>query len=443
MRLRESFKLTKRGRVCHGGIKKCAWINFFCAAGSCAFDAAKQKHNVTVVLSAMRNDILPAPETLALSCSTQLDGRVPTSASDSDCAVTAFEVKLQYPCSDTAGGFCLSVQATLSIVSGAVDLISGPSKAGVIIASSLRDSTLIASAQITFKRYPRLISATFSSGYGQVELAFDQPTTAPALPCATLLRWTASLLGVKPGCGWRSLASLIVTLGAAATLVPGDQLVFAATLSDSSGMLVAPLNQSVIVAAPSKPLLPRVTIAGPDSIAACDSASLTASAALAPGGIFEWGCTSDSTIDSLLKNQTKGPTATVPGALLSPNRAYFISVRVQNRFGDVSDVFVRPLTLAMSPSVLPSIILPSPPYSRNLRLQLEADASPSSCAPQTVKIPVFLWSVAVITVTGNNGQQTLQREGAELIIPPGTLSVGHYAITLTIVLPGQVNTASY
>ena len=189
------------------------------------------------------------------------------------------------------------------------------------------------------------------------------------------------LLGTRPACGWPSPAVLAVTLGAGATLLPGDLLVWDAPLADPTGALPAPRNQSAVVVAPAQPTLPRVTVAGPDSVAACDEATLTASATLAQGGTFDWGCPTDGGLDALLRNQTQGPVATVPGTLLSAGRAYFISVRVRNRFGDLSEAFLRPLRLATAPSVLLSIVLPSPPYTRGGTLRLEASASLSRYPP--------------------------------------------------------------
>jgi hypothetical protein len=366
---------------------------------------------------------------------------------DSDCKIVGFVAGQPYPCTGSAGSgsFCLSMEATLSSVPNAADQMAGPSVVGFIVAVSNASSTLQASAAVTFRRAPRLVSATFSSGYGQVELAFDQATTAPALSCATLLSTSASLLGARPRCSWTSTSTLAVTLGTGATLLPGNVLVFEASLADSSGTLIAPQNQSVVVKAPPQPMLPRVTIAGPDAVAACDTAVLTASATLAQGATFLWACTGDSAINALLQNQTNGPAASIPGAMLAPGRSYFVSVRVRNRFGDLSDAFVRPVTLAPAPSILLSIILPSPPYIRRRGLQLEASATLSRCSNlQAGSGPDYFWGVSSVSesANGTKGQQLLQGKGAELVVAAGALSVGQYAVTLTAIIPGQVKITS-
>lgn len=405
---------------------------------------AKASNNVTVVLSSDQYELLPAPELLNLTCNSQLDGRVPREVGDTDCTVVAFEAATPQPCSNLnqtmTGRICLPVRATFYLVNGAVDKVSGPSAVGFMIAGTAGDTRLVVSAPITLRRAPRLISATFSSGFGQVELAFDQPTAMPKLPCSALFNAPMPSLGTEPACGWKTSTALVVTLGVGATLVPGEQLILAAQIPDSAGQLISLINQSAFVAAPSQPLLPRVSISGPDAVAYCDTALLTASAALAQGGIFEWGCDGNMAINSLLQNQTMGPTVKIAGALLSPGRKYFISVRMRNRFGALSDAFVRPIALAAAPSVLLSIILPSPPYTRRLGLRLGAYALPSSCSPQESAnaAPTFLWRVTAIYSNGTRGPTLLQGEGDELFIAAGALLVGQYAVTLTALLAGQV-----
>jgi hypothetical protein len=105
----------------------------------------------------------------------QLDGRQPTSAADSDCAALAFRASPQRPCTDAeaAGGVCLTIEASFSVAAGAADRATGPTTYGFVTAGR-RNSTLVASAQIAFRRAPRLLSATFSSGYGRADLACSQ-----------------------------------------------------------------------------------------------------------------------------------------------------------------------------------------------------------------------------------------------------------------------------
>jgi hypothetical protein len=405
----------------------------------CALDVSRGFNNVSLVLTAKQTKFLPTPTTMALGCKAQLDGRQPVRVSDSDCKILRFAAGQPYPCTDStgSGSFCLSVEALLSSVPTAVDLMSGPSIVGFIVAASNSSSALQASATITFRRAPRLVSASFSSGYGQVELAFDQATSAPALSCDRLLG--TSLLGARPVCTWTSPSTLAAILGTGATLLPGNRLFFAAAIADSSETFVTTQNQSVIVSAPAQPILPRVTIAGPDAVSACDTAVLTASATLAQGATFLWACTSDNAINNLLQNQTKGPIANIPGALLSPGRSYFISVRVGNRFGDLSDVVVRSLLLAPSPSMLLSIILPSPPYIRKRGLQLDASAILSLCSSfQGGSSPEYFWSISPVFANGTKGQQVLRGKGDVLVISAGVLSVAQYAVALTAIVPGQV-----
>ena len=408
-------------------------------------DVALQLQNATLFLSASDAQLLPSAVQdgkATVTCYVLFAANsLGTHGADSDCQVAGVELIPTRACSTStvAGGACLQANVMIMLPVDAPDMAAGPSTAGFLTISSDSNTSFSASAEISLQRAPRLLSAKLSSSLSSIEITFDRAINTPPLSCDLLLHG-AERFGTFPGCGWSLPEVLTVVLGSGATILPGDLVELAVRLSDTTGKLISPAGLSAAVLMPRNPLLPRVTLSGPNSISVCDTAVITASAGVAQGATFEWVCASDVALDAILRNQTNGPVATIKGSLLSLGTTYIISVRAQNRFGIWSDTAVRSLSRSTVPAPLISVVLPPPPYLRSQSILVEAFTDLSSClsAPATSDASYY-WSVAAIAVNGTISQPVLKAAGPTLMIAPGLLSPGvQYAVNVAVLLAGQV-----
>ena len=405
-------------------------------------DVSRRIQNATLILSAADNLLLPsaAPGAFTTTCHVSLSGS--HVANSSDCSVfgDADVQKIRCSVSSGAGSVCFRVVIQIALPSNAATLSAQQSTMGFIAISSTNQHSFSVSAAVSFQRAPRLLSAQFSSGFGEIDLVFDQPTNSPSLPCSKLIA-SSFVLGALPSCGWSSQETLTIVLGNGATILSGDIIVLNVPVSDSSQAFLPLSGQSAIVTSPPQPLLPRVTLSGPDSVNLCDTVDITASAGMAQGATFVWGCASDTHLNALLRNQTTGSLLKVNGSLLIVGQTYLISVQAQNRFGIQSNVAVRSLVRATLPAALLSIVISPPPYYRSQSILLEAFTTWSACASPaaSVSVTTYVWTVVAIFANGTHSQPVLEWEGPALTIKAGTLAAGaQYSVIVTMLLFGQV-----
>ena len=399
---------------------------------------------VQVMITADQASQLPDPNRIIVACEAQLDGRA--AGESSDCSAASIATTTAPCCASTnSGSVCLCIDIQIAVLVAAV--VSSTRTTGFItITESSKSEAIQLVAAVVFRRPPRLIAATFTASYGRIVLSFDADTAAASLPCAALVRAIdnpESSLGVSPVCTWATPAQLEVSLGSGATISPGDRLEASlAALDPPSTVTITRaadrLAETVSVSAPERPQLPRLVIAGPAEVGACDVAELTVSASASPGATFEWGCADDYRLNAFLLNASAGSagTVSVPGAILDPGRTYLVSVRARPRFGSLSGQALHSLALSARAGPQLAIALPPPPLARSRRLLIEANLMLSACTPPPSVRPVYNWAIVPKSGSGPAGSNLLRGNGPAFMVPAGLLTVGvRYAVTLVAIFP--------
>ena len=406
----------------------------------CSCDlAVNTPQNITFLVSADGADgaALQEPHSLVLGCNVLLDGR--PAGSGSDCFVAGFRAG-PVSCDAAAAAVnikCLTVAVQIMLVPSALQLAVRPLIQGFVTLKNAASAAvrLQVTVPVSFRRSPRLLSAIFSSSFGRVVLTFDQATNAPLLNCFALFNVQDRLLGDEPVCQWSSPETMTIVLGSGATILPGDVLMMQPDLSDSASELVPAENLSVTVSSPLIPLLPSVTVSGPDSVSQCDAAQLSASVSAASGATFTWNCANDPRLDSVLRNQTTGPVVTILGAQLKSGKSYFISVQARSRFGTVSNLASRTLTRANSAQPLIAIKMQPPPCFRSSTIYFEAAAVATSCTSSSSNAGssiTFFWTLSAVATNGTQRPPAVQGSGPQLSVPAGVLEAGlQFVVTLT------------
>jgi hypothetical protein len=204
---------------------------------------------------------------------------------------------------------------------------------------------------------PQLLQGAFSNDGSYLTVSFDAATDRGGLygafPCRTLLRFIGRSNG---NCQWFSdnqLRIYPVVVGAGATVGVGGNVTLLentvrARCTDTqraagqcaSNLPVAPAT--VIVIAPSAPVIPSVVISAPASIGGCNSLTLDLAGSVGSAG-RSWDTvsfavsttpTSASAADRLLQflyhNYTLSPPLPVPSTVLAKGYAYSLKVTLCN-----------------------------------------------------------------------------------------------------------------
>ena len=294
---------------------------------------------------------------------------------------------------------------------------------------------------------PQMTSAVFSNDASQVVIGLDSPADQSSAANATCASYfssaTLTLLGSGAACQLNTPTSLVISLGYAPTLLPGQSMVLS-----GSAIRRCPAGQSasssIIVTAPLNAVAPVVSVLGPTSISACDDLLLTAQATGLGGraATYTWsilvGSTSNistaSAAPSILNLvQSLQYSVTISATTLYQAPAYyFVLVTVSNFLGKQT---TQSITVYKSPLALPLLtvqgtsnlsVVASSPISVAIIVQLP------TCVAQSVLSSNFSWTITPPPPTATLSAVKSLLTTAQLALPPSTLSPGSYVLTLTV-----------
>ena len=237
---------------------------------------------------------------------------------------------------------------------------------------------------------PKVRYATFVSGFGSVEIWFDQDIAVDQTgkTCLSLFRSIAQL-GQEPSCVWNTYSNLVVILGNDASLVPGDQLtLIGPLLSLTNAVHRADITFSVML--PLRPALPKIRITGPNVISICDTAFFRIETSAARMNFF-WGSYNDAALNSYLQSLSPANTVQIYGSMLKMSQKYTIFVNGVYKFGLFSDTVTHSLTLSDENLTLLEINFPPTPYYNYANLTLVASATYSRCTAISGFNLEFIW----------------------------------------------------
>ena len=376
---------------------------------------------------------------------------VPLSGGSSEIVVVGF------PSSTTAAALVADVGGASAAVTAAVPSGDGI-KVTVTLPAMLQISATVAKLRlrvmlasdstqavynfVSYHRAPRLSSATFNPIGSQILLIFDQATSASGtVACADTVD-PVSRLGSGPSCTWTERDTLTISLGAGATLLPGDELGFIGLLLHSAnGASSAAERSNATVRRPEYLQAPALRVVGANEIGVCDSAHIMAYVDSPRPLTFSWGSVSHPALDANLSSETSGHLE-LRGDALQSETTYVITGQGTTFLGAITDIFVHSLTVRSSPSPILAINLPPSPYLRTATTWMNAQATYSACARDSAAALAYTWEVNPGT-TYSEADVVLQATGEELQIPSDFLlpSTTYHVRLLGQLASGESSTA--
>eukprot|EP00741_Cyanophora_paradoxa_P011120 tig00020553_g10741.t1 len=267
---------------------------------------------------------------------------------------------------------------------------------------------------------PAISRAVFAPTGDAVDVQFDMNTNMAGMvnpdsgfvaseDCSRVLSPATVLLLEGASCAWPSPSLLVISLGKASSVMPGDNIAVKA------GVLANAIQNSMLstasstLLAPLRPLVPSATAVAPPVVSACSELLLQAvsisgggnravtltwsSRVVSPQGAAAVAAALDAAIAAQQGRASVNLTAIVRG--LPDNAELEFSLTARNFFGNrgpVSSVRVA----KRSDLTVSSVIRGSSSLSlqRTASLDLWAEVAVASCDPAASTVPRLAWSVA-------------------------------------------------
>ena len=246
-------------------------------------------------------------------------------------------------------------------------------------------------AQFSIFKGPRVQNAYFQAAFGKFDIWFDQDIEVKQSN-RSCTPWFKSLakFGEQPICLWNTLSNLIVVLGFNATLAPLDIVTLSSQIRTLRTKTAISLT-SFQIEPPHQPMLPKVSIAGPNLVSECDTAALQAVTSSTRVNFF-WGCYNDISLDEYLSNLSPTDNVAIQGSMLVSSRTYFVVVKAVFDFGYYySDIATHSISVRQYGIPLVGIDLAPLPYFQSKNLSFAASAAYSECATASGSAFVFVW----------------------------------------------------
>eukprot|EP00960_Hanusia_phi_P061878 764965-Hanusia_phi.AAC.2 len=163
--------------------------------------------------------------------------------------------------------------------------------------------------------FPPIPTASWISGTGgEIEVEFDIATDMGGIAGSTVCEFffqrnTAMKFGSDCTSFWSTPRTLMVRLGAGATILPGDDLSFAMDRIKNQRQTSYFTSGSVRLQAPAQPVTPLLIIDGPSFISSCDELLLDARISQGGGGRnlkFQWGVIPGGDVEDMLMASIQG-----------------------------------------------------------------------------------------------------------------------------------------
>ena len=237
-----------------------------------------------------------------------------------------------------------ALEGSSAIIEFLTQQVTGPSRS-VLYSVSLRSQPSAFAVGIFSIVMPTsVVSARFEAVLTSVLIAFDSPTSrcvSCGNDCSCIFKDSTAVLLAGPdsraSCVWTADGSLSVVLGAGASLIPGDNLVFDTCLTGADGRQL-PYPLGAIVAAPAIPTAPTISLNGPSSVDPCSPLELVATAYSPRDLVYMWSCTNDMEVDAILNLVSGSRLSFAAGTSELPitDKTYEIRVRAVDFIGTSS-----------------------------------------------------------------------------------------------------------
>jgi hypothetical protein len=343
--------------------------------------------------------------------------------------------------------------------------ITGPSAAeySVVYAGARRLTAL--SADIT-PVVPQLVQAAFSNDGSYVALSVDSSTDRGnqygTFPCRALLRFVG---GSSAQCQWFSDSQMLIYpvadgtgpvlgIGGNVTLVVNTVRAKCTDAQRAAGRcaLYMPVaSATVVVAAPSAPTVPTVTISAPSDIGGCNSLTLDLAGSIGAAG-RAWDSVSitvstmpvsksaaDRLLQFLTRNYTLSPPLPVPNTVLAKGYTYTIRITLCN-FLKACGSATKVVAVADSVTPVPVVTIAGQAVRTLFRsdpVSVVADAYTQSCSGVKSSAGLqYYWAVAQhlrgATSYSNITLRSTSQNPTVFKLPAYSLSVGSiYSLSVT------------
>ena len=297
---------------------------------------------------------------------------------------------------------------------------------------------------------PTLTSATFTSSYTAIRLAFDReielggvaaPPTPLPLSCGALLTsGSLALLGHGAECSWLNSQQRAVTV----SLTPSSTVTNGSVLSLSGDTVRTRrasysrlATGSATVALPSVPLQPVAVIEGPQLVPTCSNTTFSGRGSRNSGYrplLFLWELHSEAAAATLLSHIPEGLTSvsmvTLPASLLPANTSYHLQLTVQNFLGLQSSTDLTFTSTSTPSPVLAVLGGAARVVCSHEGLLLEVTAATPTCSGQQLPLD-YRW--ALVDHTGTEVAPDSVKNTSLLYLPPHSLPHGQsFTATATI-----------
>eukprot|EP00741_Cyanophora_paradoxa_P017444 tig00020965_g16853.t1 len=289
---------------------------------------------------------------------------------------------------------------------------------------------------------PRLVSAKFSRVGNQIGATFDVPTDragflGPA-DCSRILSLgpeSNNTLGAKARCSWIDAKSVLITIGAGATVMPGDSIVVLPGTVSNNMQTSDAVNSSAVIAEPETVQSPQIAIQGPAKVGSCSPFTARVGVTGTAGGLTSSGWTvnqAPQALDAILAecNLDFSAGCSFP-ASIAPG-SYSLTFTATNRFKKTATATYTFEKLSVN---IPMVTLSGISEGstrvktrRNVQTIIVARARVDSCdansqaATGTVD---YKWTTPVGTFTG-----------PQIGFPRDYFSIGTFEMTLAVTAPG-------
>jgi len=282
------------------------------------------------------------------------------------------------------------------------------------------------SLQLVVSATPAIVTARIADNGGSIRVVLDSPLDpahhGTVFACNTL--FNAAALGASPTCMRNNLVELTVLFGSGATLMPGDTL---STVTHGLWLLGAtaalPQALTAVVAAPSNPAIPAVTIFGPATVNPCGTVTLTTSATNGLGRPLAYAWTSS---DLTLNGATTNAALSIDATTLPLGQNVTVTATVSNWLGGTnaaSHTFAV-TTPGITVTIQGEAALQT---TRPQVLALQALVSAPTCGTDLVQ---YTWSSEPALTLGDP-------HAAVLFLPANTLAAGTTYVMTVAVKRGQ------
>jgi hypothetical protein len=290
-------------------------------------------------------------------------------------------------------------------------------------------SNLCVLASVNFLQGPLLLNASFSSDFSSLVICFDQDVKVLQFTakCSNWFKYVSEF-GVNSMCIWSTPSKIIVFLGHNASLAPFDQVTLLGPIRSLNSIAVTSRNQKFQVLPPLQAILPKISIVGPKTVSACDTAQLrvlTSSNRMK----YVWRCQHDLDLNALLLNLSPADSVQINGSFLKSSKLYMITVLGLHDFGVYSDTAVHELALTLKHVPQLIINLQPPPYFSIQHLFFTASVTYAECS--LFRSPLeFVWILYNQNQKsdGNQREEIFQVTGPSVGISSGTLNATNYYV---------------